>query len=102
MKPGAFNIRFNRFQLAPPNLRKRSELVIVEHLLVPGRCFSPRRSMPFKSINGRGSKRVSMTRREPCARPKGVDQSLINQLESIIIVFIKYQNQSMALDEKNG
>jgi hypothetical protein len=33
---------------------------------------------------------------------KGVDQSLINQLESIIIVFIKYQNQSMAADEKNG
>ena len=32
----------------------------------------------------------------------GVDQSLINQLESIIIAFIKYQNQSMAADEKNG
>jgi hypothetical protein len=27
---------------------------------------------------------------------KGVDQSLINQRESIVIVFIKYQNQSMA------
>jgi hypothetical protein len=33
---------------------------------------------------------------------KGVDQSLINQQESIIIVFIKYQNQSMTADEKNG
>jgi hypothetical protein len=33
---------------------------------------------------------------------QGVDQSLIDQLESIIIVFIKYQNQSMAADETNG
>jgi len=33
---------------------------------------------------------------------KGVDQSLINQLESIIIVFIKYQNQSMAADGQSG
>jgi hypothetical protein len=33
---------------------------------------------------------------------KGVDQSLINQIESIIIVFIKYQNQSKAADAKNG
>jgi len=33
---------------------------------------------------------------------KGVDQSLINQLESIILVFITYQNQSMAADEKHG
>jgi len=41
-------------------------------------------------------------RRGEGVRGKGVDQSLINQLESIIIVFIKYQNQSIAADEKNG
>ena len=33
---------------------------------------------------------------------KGVDQSLIDQPESIIIVFFKYQHQSMAAGEKNG
>ena len=33
---------------------------------------------------------------------KGVDQSLVNQLESIIIGFLRHRNQSMAADEKNG